>query len=223
MFCKIKDQLKSENGAVPVVEATFVFPVMFFVIFFLLFMGNMYVSKAYVDNAVNQAAIKYAAQCADPNLKEINEKKSLGGLKLKSEPYRYIFNAFGSSGSIGSAKSDCISEIKNKGGSFFSFFKGMQPEIKTVNVKFNNNVVSYSLSVSAEYSISLPWKFLFSDEIQIYNFKTHAEVPISDAPEFIRNVDMAIDYLQQSETVDKFTEKIKSIFNKKNIMNLDHK
>ena len=83
MFNNLKKQLKSENGAVPVVEATFVFPVMFFVIFFLLFMGNMYVSKAYFDNAVNQAAIKYAAQCADPNLKAINEKKIFKWIRIK--------------------------------------------------------------------------------------------------------------------------------------------
>ena len=36
---RIKDILLDESGAMVIVEATFVFPIMFFVIFFLFFMG----------------------------------------------------------------------------------------------------------------------------------------------------------------------------------------
>ena len=127
MLKELKTRLADESGVMPIIEATFVFPIMFFVIFFLFFMGNMYVSKSYTDNLVSEAAIRYAAQCADPNLTLINHDNKLPDTGLKNEPYRYLFNAFGSSGSIEDAVSACKTYIKDGGSSFLSFFKGMEP------------------------------------------------------------------------------------------------
>ena len=224
---RIKDILLDESGAMVIVEATFVFPIMFFVIFFLFFMGNMYFAKAYTDNLVTEVAIRTAAKCADPNLETIinsgNKVPDSTG-SLKNEPYRYIFNSdvtFGN-GSIEESKNSGVNLILNNENSFNTFFKGMEPQLNSndINVKFNNNLVNYSLSITATYKISLPWKFLFSNEIDIYSLTSHAEVPVSDAPEFIRNIDMVIDYMQQSETVQKAKEEISKLFNKDSIKNL---
>lgn len=224
---RIKDILLDESGAMVIVEATFVFPIMFFVIFFLFFMGNMYFAKAYTDNLVTEVAIRTAAKCADPNLETIinsgNKVPDSTG-SLKNEPYRYIFNSdvtFGN-GSIEESKNSGVNLILNNENSFNTFFKGMEPQLNSndINVKFNNNLVNYSLSITATYKISLPWKFLFSNEIDIYSFTSHAEVPVSDAPEFIRNIDMVIDYMQQSETVQKAKKEISKLFNKDSIKNL---
>ena len=48
------DIIKSENGIVPIFEATIVFPIMFFVIIFMFLMGNVYMSKSYVDAVVHK-------------------------------------------------------------------------------------------------------------------------------------------------------------------------
>ena len=186
-----------------------------------VFLGN----KA--DNLVTEVAIRTAAKCADPNLETIinsgNKVPDSTG-SLKNEPYRYIFNSdvtFGN-GSIEESKNSGVNLILNNENSFNTFFKGMEPQLNSndINVKFNNNLVNYSLSITATYKISLPWKFLFSNEIDIYSFTSHAEVPVSDAPEFIRNIDMVIDYMQQSETVQKAKEEISKLFNKDSIKNL---
>lgn len=222
---RFKELIIDERGAMPIFEATFVFPIMFFVIFFLIFMGNMYFSKAYTDNLVTEAAIRTAAKCADPNLNSIisSGKVSSSVGSIKNEPYRYIFNAFGSgSGSIASAKSQGKNYIVNDLGSFNSFFKKMEPQLDTssVRVDFKNNVISYDLAVTAKYKISLPWKFIFSDDINIYEFTSRAEVPISDAPEFIRNIDMFIDYMQQSKNLSEAKESLSKLFNKSKIKDL---
>lgn len=227
MTRRLKDLLLDESGAMVIVEATFVFPIMFFVIFFLLFMGNMYFSKAYTDNLITEAAIRTAAKCADPNLETIlnngNKVPDSTGA-LKNEPYRYIFNSDVTigNGSIEQSKQSGSNLILNDENNFNTFFKGMEPQLNSndIDIKFNNNLVNYSLSITATYKISLPWKFLFSDEIDIYSFTSHAEVPVSDAPEFIRNIDMVIDYMQQSETVQKAKEEISKLFNKDSIKNL---
>lgn len=227
MTSRIKNLLRDESGAMVIVEATFVFPIMFFVIFFLFFMGNMYLSKAYTDNLVTETAIRVAAKCADPNLETIisNNNKVPDGINaLKNEPYRYILNpdVTVGNGSIKESKDSGVDLIFNNENNFNTFFKGMEPQLNRddINIKFNNNLVSYSLLITATYKISLPWKFIFSDEIEIYSFTSHAEVPVSDAPEFIRNIDMVIDYMQQSKGIQECKEKIEKLFDKNSIKSL---
>lgn len=219
---KVKDRLKKrlmdESGAMVIVEATFVFPIMFFVLFFLFFMGNMYFTKAYTDNLINQTAIKAATMCADPNYSQISKNNKVPDSSMINQPYRYIFTG----GSIATAKDTAKRMILNEENSLNTFFKGMEPRLNSndLKIKFNNNIVNYSLSVTAKYKISLPWKFLFENDVDIYTFTSRAEVPVTDAPEFIRNIDMAIDYLEQSKTVDKAKEAIQKLFNKGSMKNL---
>ncbi len=218
MTSKMKKILMDESGVMVIVEATFVFPIMFFVIFFLFFMGNMYFTKAYTDNLINQTAIKAAAMCADPNLDKISEKNSVNDIDFINQPYRYIFTG----GSVNNAKERAKSIILDEENGLNTFFKGMEPQLNSSDLKieFKNNVVNYSLSVTAKYKISLPWKFLFNDEINVYTFTSRAEVPVTDAPEFIRNIDMAMDYLDQSKTVAKAKEAIQKLFDKNSMKNL---
>lgn len=49
--------LRDETGAVAIVEATFVFPIMFFVLFFIMMMGNIYYQQARIDDIVSRYAI----------------------------------------------------------------------------------------------------------------------------------------------------------------------
>ena len=46
--------LRDETGAVAIVEATFVFPIMFFVLFFIMMMGNIYYQQARIDDIVSR-------------------------------------------------------------------------------------------------------------------------------------------------------------------------
>lgn len=216
---RVKELLKSESGAMAIVEATFVFPIMFFVIFFLIFMGNMYVSKAYTDNLINETAIEIAANCADPNLRAISaDGKVTDSLKkMENEPYRYIFNkdvVNAGNGAVNESIEEGKKKILKSESEFNSFFRGMEPRLnaKDLSIHFKNNLVSYSLEITAVYKISMPWKFIFQNDINVYTFTAHAEVPVSDAPEFIRNVDLAVDYAQQSELVQNAAEKIKKLF-----------
>ncbi len=90
-FSSEKGEVKmreDEKGSV-IVEATYVFPIVFFVIFFLLFMGDAYYLQSQVDSLTNQAAVLAAADCADPIAAEIQA----GSFKIGTDPqlYRYLF------------------------------------------------------------------------------------------------------------------------------------
>lgn len=211
------DIIKSENGIVPIFEATIVFPIMFFVIIFMFLMGNVYMSKSYVDAVVHKEAVKIAAKCADPNLEETLKNEKLNNTKLKNMPYRYIFQ-----GQIKNVINSSKKEIRNIAeNDFNSFFPRMAPSMENDNcikIKFENNLINYDLSVTADYKITLPFKFIFADDvIMSFDYTAYANVPVTDSPELIRNVEMIIDYIQQTgldKKVENVTNKIKGLFSK---------
>lgn len=71
---KLRERWKQTRGAI-IMEATIVYPVMFFVIFFMLFMGNMFCIRAGIDSLVTQEALTSAAYYADPKLESYSEKE----------------------------------------------------------------------------------------------------------------------------------------------------
>lgn len=207
------DIIKSENGIVPIFEATIVFPIMFFVIIFMFLMGNVYMSKSYVDAVVHKEAVKIAAKCADPNLEETLKNEKLNNTKLKNMPYRYIFQ-----GQIKNVINSSKKEIRSIAtNDFNSFFPRMAPSMENDNIKikFENNLINYDLSVTADYKITLPFRFIFADNVMSFNYTAYANVPVTDSPELIRNVEMIIDYIQQTgldKKVENVTNKIKGLF-----------
>jgi len=68
--------------------------------------------------------------------------------------------------------------------------------------------------VNATYDIEVPFKILGMDEFMKISYATHTDIPVSDVPEFIRNVDFAEDLVQRvtgsdiSEQTGKLAEKI---------------
>ena len=78
--------------------------------------------------------------------------------------------------------------------------------------KFHNYVIYSTFVVQVSYQIRLPISFMGEQTPPLLTFSSRAEVPVSDAPEFIRNVDMAVDLLDGTKTA----ESIKGIFDKIN-------
>ena len=191
----MKNHIHNENeSGVVIVEASIVFPIMFFVLILLIYMGNAFYEKAQIDSIVVQKAISGANYCSDPLLETI--KSSDGGLPscsdLETEPYRYIF------GGRGDIETKISNEIEAAIGSDTStFFSNMSPQIKTPSsdiAKYNNYVVYSTFSVDVEYVIKFPISFLGEDTPPVLTITSSAEVPVGDPAEFIRNTDMVIDY-----------------------------
>ena len=209
---KLLKKIKAENGAVQIVESTIVFPVMFIILFFLIYMGNAYYMKAQIESVVMQKAIEGASYCADPLLETI--KSGNGSIpkvdQIDIKPYRYIFGGVG--------------EIENKiGGDVYSsinssdasFFRNMNPVVKTPKsdiAKYHNYVLYSTFSVDLECRVEFPIKFLGSSTPYVMIFNSHAEVAVNDTAEFIRNTDLVIDYFEDS----KLGQSIKGVFEKIN-------
>lgn len=212
MIGKIKEKLKSENGAVQIVEATFVFPIMFIILFFLIYMGNAFFVKAQIQSIVAKNAVIGASYCADPMLQTIKKEGGIPTVEdVNLDPYRYFSDMGGVEDEIsGKVKK----EIEN---SSISFFKNMDPVVKTSEnenkiAKYHNYILYSSFSVGVECKVKFPIKFLGQDSPYILNIKSFSEVAVDDTGEFIRNTDMVIDYFEDS----KLGKGIKSVFEKIN-------
>lgn len=208
----IKSKIKNEYGAVQIVEATFIFPIMFIILFFLIYMGNAFFIKSQVEGMVETRAIQGAGYCADPMLQTIKDNNgTVPSLKnIKTEPYRYIF------GGMDSIENKIASEVQNDiEGNAVSFFKNMKPSLKMPKsdiAKFNNYVVYSTFSVEVKYELKFPIKLLGADSPTVMTINSRAEVPVNDTAEFIRNTDMVVDLLYRT----KIGRSISDIFGKIN-------
>ncbi len=202
---------KSENGAVMIVEASFVFPIMFFVLFFLIYFGNMYVVKSAVSRYTSTCAIKGAEYYSNPWVKEVTESYACASVPTSNEdvkPYRHIFSSR-------EIQNDIKTELENKiSGYGGGFFNDMSPTNVSVNTKFKNYILYATFTAETKFKLTFPIRFIGEREAMSIDFSCYETVTITDGSEFVRNADLAVDYLQQSEVVDKATTKIKEGFEK---------
>ena len=206
---KFKQKLNSENGSA-IIEATFVFPIMFIILFFLIFMGNAFYMKAKVEAVVAESAIEGASYCTDPNLEAIKNGTTPNLKTLETKPYRYIFG--GMSEVEKNISSDVADKIKSGD---MSLFKNMSPVLTTPTgqiAKYNSNVLYSTFTVEVEYTIKFPIRYLGASSPTILKINSRSEVPVDDTAEFIRNTDMVIDVFSGT----KVGQKISDVFGKIN-------
>ena len=211
----LTEKLKNNKGAL-IVESAIVFPVMFFVLFFIIFIGNLYYEQARIDDIAMRYAIMGAQCTADPFLYDMEATNAVPSDvdELVLEPYRYILGGF-ADGSI-SAVEDKISEkVKQEvNNSSLIFFNNSNANyIGTDNDKvahFKNYILYSSFVVQVNYEVKFPLSFMGEDKLTMMKMSARAEVPVNDADECIRNVDMAVDLVEGTEAGDF----IKGIFDK---------
>ena len=214
---KLTEKLKNDQGAL-IVESAIVFPVMFFVLFFIIFIGNLYYEQARIDDIVMRYAITGSQCVADPFLYDMEATNAVPSdvKELRLEPYRYILGSF-TDGSISAVEDKISDDVKaevNKSSLIF-FHNSKANYVGTDNKKiayFNNHLLYSSFVVQVNYEVKFPIRFLDDDRLTIAKMSARAEVPVNDTDEFIRNVDMAVDLLEDTGA----GQAIKSIFEKVN-------
>lgn len=196
-------KLKDERGAL-IVEASIVFPVMFLVIFFMIFAGNAYLQKCRVEAIINQYAIDGAAYCADPQLQQV-EGGSIPSLdSLEVYPYRFF-----SSTGVGDVEGEMETLIEEKISNMSSgLFSGMKPTNLTVQANYSSGILYATFTVDASYKIKIPVRLLGAEENIHLNVTTHVEMPVSDSTELIRNIDMIWDYMERYGVAEKIEQMV---------------
>ena len=198
-----------EKGAVTIVEATFVFPIMFFVLFFLLFYGNSVYVKSRVDSVVSKYAIEAAAEIADPLLNTVNENNGSVGGPADVKPYRYLSKGYGNS-VVEKYKTEIIRDIKFSG--VFSS-SAMAPKAVRCTSKYNNYVLYQTVRYDVEYDVQIPIRMIFSNSVTVMKYISSDEEPVNDTSELVLNTNMVVDYVERTgldEKINKLTDKVKN-------------
>lgn len=210
MIGRIKRKLNREDGVVQIVEAAFVFPIMFIILFMLIYLGNALYIRAQVEAIVVEKAIAGANYSVDPILQTIEKDKKIPKLSdLELDPYRYFGGMNGVEEKISREVEEAIES------STVSLFKNMKPVLKTsrANIsKYNNYILYSTFSVEVRCEVEFPIKFLGEATPPLFVITSRAEIAVNDTAEFIRNTDMVIDYFEDS----KLGQSIKGVFDKIN-------
>lgn len=209
MKTKVKHITKklADTKGVLIVEAAIVFPVMFFILLFIIFIGNLFYEQARVDDIVMRYAIMGAQCAADPFLDDMYKSNGTSvphdPKSVTLEPYRYVMN-FSESSSISEIEtmlSKKVQEEINTGS--LVFFDGVGTKyLSSENKKiceFQNHILYSTFVVQVNYEVQIPISYMDMSQPTIMRLKSRAEVPVSDTDEFIRNVDMAMDLLEETK------------------------
>lgn len=206
----MKNNIIKEKGAVTVVEATFVFPIMFFIIFILLFYGNACYIASNVESAVSTVAIEAAAEAADPLLETVKNNGEVPRTKVTTKPYRYLSSGYGD-GVASGYKTTLKDKIKKFGG----ISADMVPKDIKCNVQYKNYFIYQKIIVSADYKIKIPVRMIFSKDYYFVKYSSSDEISLNDTSELILNTNMVMDYAQRTGLTEKLkglTEKLKKFF-----------
>lgn len=200
---RILKALGDDKGYV-FIEASIVYPIMFFIIVFLIYAGNMFLLKARIHSEVSKEAIIYANLFANPYIEEIENNdykvQTNAGADLTNKMYRYFYT-FGQY--VGD---DEIQDLKTR-VSKIGLFNDIKPEHIVINEHgVKNSIIYQTYVVEVEYELTFPIKMIFDDSPWTLKMSAREEAPVTDQAEFIRNVDMTIDYLEHNPTVNGMIE-----------------
>ena len=90
----------------------------------------------------------------------------------------------------------------------------MKPSASKLDAEFNNAFVYSTFDVEVNYKIPFPIKMIGMRNYLSLNMSSKCEVPVSDTPEFIRNVNMVEDWVESTEAGQSAIEKTKKIMEK---------
>ncbi len=204
----------SEYGAVLIIEAVFVFPIMIIIVFVMLMAGSAFYQHARVERLVIEAALDGASRCENPMLEKVSSAGSVPQkitADTKVMPYRYLFtgNAKKIGAEVGGKLEQKVRGLQSVG------FRGLEPKNVSVKATPHMFILVSSFQVECEFDIELPIRMLFAKENFRFHYAVSMTEPIGDPAEFVRNVSMVQDLLERNETVmeiaGKFQEAAKKL------------
>lgn len=205
---KNNEKRSAEDGAMTIIEAAFVFPIMFIVVFMMILTGEAYYQNARVEYEVSHAAVAGAARCENPMLSYVQKNGNSVPTSPSAAdvvPYRYLFTGRAKSiaAEVAGDLTETIESMKPLA------FRAMSPANVSVNVQPKMNMLVSSLLVECEYDIELPIRMIFSNKKIKFHYEVGVTEPIGDPSEFVRNVSTVQDLLERSEKAQAVFQEIK--------------
>lgn len=189
---------RNESGVI-IIEATIVFPVMFIVLFLIMFIGNSYYERAKVDAVVAEYAIKGAQSIVNPIQYQMVMHNQIPTdiTDTEFDPYRYLLGEVEKGSFMHSVEIEIAQKIKEEIENNSLIFSGaMVPKVTSKEedmAEFNNYILYATFETQVEYEIHFPIKMMGAKSAPVMKLRSRAEVSVNDVGEFMRNTDMIMD------------------------------
>lgn len=204
--------LKEENGAVQIIEATVVYPLVVLAAVSMIFLGMYVFETALLNDRADALAVTaaktltfsgydefgdiYTELCVPPNSPQ-PDRKSVEKAFGRNRPYRYLLT-----GETDSRFSDSAAEYAS--GLMF-------PSDQTVcKVEVRRNLFDREVAVIIEKEIRLPSVLKIAGINEYMKITASASASTSDPAEFIRNTDLVVnsaaEFAEKSGASEKLTE-----------------
>lgn len=207
---------QEKESGYALVENMIVMPIVFLVLFALLFAGCILHAKCTIESAAKRGVIYATKLICDPQYEKITENAidtSKGELnELSSEdynfsaighyqPYRYILSF--KNDSIETKAKDYVQRIISQNTTWMFHI-----DTNSIECKAENFVLTQNVKIKVTASYYTPKIFHYLGIPETYDLVAQAVMTVSDQDEFIRNVDFAADLVKDIAEERKIAEKI---------------
>ena len=197
-------KIKNDTGASPIIEMTLIFPLVLFVMGFLIYMGSYVMQSVTIYNDAQRIAVAASREAGIPGYKNLYEGtgvtskadfnwpdnsapaiKVINALMREHKPYRYWGNRFLDSSEKSALENNLERLVANT-----SFLASSNVDC---TITTTNNILSQQVQVRVVKYISAPRLFQALGLANTISIDVTATAVVGDPAEFIRNTDMVFD------------------------------
>jgi hypothetical protein len=208
-----KKSILCSSDGFAVVEAIFVFPVMFMVFFALVLLAFYLPQRAMLQRSTQHAATVIAVELSDTWVYYDVESQTYGRYEshsalrdAKGGVYVSLFNSI-----FGGNEGDAVTTVMKVDET--ENIPIIQNGDLSVAYKINNYVIYKEVVVTAKRSIGVPVDFSFIEFPDTIDLIVTSKSVVQNGDEFVRNIDMAVHFVKWAEEkypkVGKVFDKIK--------------
>ena len=212
--------LIDDSGAVQVIEASLIFPIVFLVVGFLIYLGSYTLQRISMYNHAQKIAVITSREIAFPGYDELGAEKSsnadfnwtkgkkpsktdIEGIMEEIKPYRYLMSDKPRSEEMQKALTDMVNGV-----SYIS------KSNVTCKVSTEKKIMNTYVVVEVTKPVKTPMVMELLGIKDVLDINVKATAIVTDTSEFIRNVDTAYDLT--NEIFERFgiNDKIESCMEK---------
>lgn len=201
IFNKFK---KDDTGASSVIEMTLIFPLVLFVMGFLIYMGSYVMQSVTIYNDAQRIAVAASREAGIPGYENLYQGAGvtskadfnwpdnsapaisvINALMSEHDPYRYWGNSFLDSSEISTLETNLERLVADN-----SFLASSNVDC---TITTSNNILSQQVQVRVIKYISAPQLFQALGLADNISIDVTATAVVGDPAEFIRNTDMVFD------------------------------
>ena len=209
------NNIKNEKGAVTLVEATIVFPIVFLVVILIIFVGNVYYTRSYMQKVADKNVLVASEYIKNYTTYLVDK---VGSYSLEGHDINPYVQIFGITKNI---EGEIVNRVKKAAKSSSNTLIGtMAPKNIKGGMKngrfvdIDEGFFGSDVTVAISYKMSFFSGVTLLGEIPSLEFTVYSKASVCDDVEFIRNIDYVEDLwidFTETETGKKLMEKIQKI------------